>query len=58
MEVSSCCGAPIVVERWSDLPHVTDDEYDLKVPVWVCSLCGQLVGEQNLPRGPTPPARF
>jgi hypothetical protein len=43
MEVSSCCQAPVLVEFYTDSPHVTDDEYELKVPVWVCSICGAVI---------------
>lgn len=43
MEVSSCCQAPIHVEYFTDSPHVTDDDYELKVPVWVCSICGAVI---------------
>ncbi len=47
VQFSSCCGAPIVVEHWSDLPNYTDDAYDLKIPVWVCSVCGREVYENS-----------
>ena len=43
MEVSSCCGAPLNVEFQSDVPNFTDDDYDLKVPVFVCSICGAVI---------------
>ncbi len=43
MEVSSCCGAPLMVEIQSDLPNFTDDDYDLKVPIIVCSICGAVI---------------
>ena len=43
MEISSCCHAPIQVEYYTDSPHVVDDDYDLKVPVWVCSICGAVI---------------
>lgn len=47
MEISSCCGAPVIVEYQSDVPHCSDDEYDLKVPVWLCSLCGAVITERT-----------
>ena len=43
MRVTSCCDAAIVVEVRSDLPHCTDDEYDLQVPFHVCAQCGALI---------------
>lgn len=50
MEMSSCCGAPIVIEYQSDTTNFSDDEYDLKVPVQVCSLCGVVISKKLLPR--------
>lgn len=46
MEVSSCCGAPIIVEYQTDV-HYSDDDYELKVPVWVCSTCGAVVKDKR-----------
>lgn len=51
MVVSSCCGAPIRKEFRSDLPNWTDDDYDLQIPVWVCSQCGAIVRDNGLPKG-------
>jgi len=45
MDISGCCGAPIVTEYQSDLPNFTDDAYDFKVPVKVCSKCGAVVAK-------------
>ncbi len=63
MELSSCCGAPVTVEFVSDDSNFSDDEYELKVPVRVCSLCGKVQssnlpgergGKNAAPRGPDP----
>ena len=43
MGISSCCGAPLVVEFHSDTTNFSDDDYDLKIPVWVCSMCGAIM---------------
>lgn len=43
MEISSCCGAPVIMEHQSDLSNFTDGEYDLKVPARVCSKRGAAV---------------
>ncbi|MCF8566795.1 hypothetical protein LLE49_18910 [Alicyclobacillus tolerans] len=51
MELSRCCGAPIVVEVRSDLPNFTDDDYDLKVPFRVCSKCGAVLIESKVEGG-------
>lgn len=49
MEISGCCGAPVILEFQSDTPHCADDEYDLKVPVWVCSICGAVIKDIRKP---------
>lgn len=41
VRLSTCCGAPLVTRFRSDTPNFTDDDYDLKVPVRVCSQCGK-----------------
>lgn len=43
MEISSCCGAPVIMEHQSDLSNFTGDEYGLKVPARVCSKRGAAV---------------
>ncbi len=50
MGISSCCGAPLVVEFHSDTTNFSDDDYDLKVPMWVCSMCGAIVDRESSAR--------
>lgn len=51
MDLSSCCGAPVVVEFVSDSPNFTDDNYDLKIPIRVCSLCGKVLSRYPTDEG-------
>lgn len=51
MELSSCCEAPIIEEYQADLLNFSDDDYDLKVPVRVCSKCGAVLSGEE-PRRP------
>jgi Fe2+ or Zn2+ uptake regulation protein len=44
MTVSNCCGAATKVEYRPDRPFVYDDQYDLQVPVLVCTKCGKVIG--------------
>jgi len=53
MELSRCCGAPIVVVVRSDLPNFTDDDYNLKVPFRVCTKCGAVLLENQYQGGNT-----
>ena len=48
VELSSCCGAPLTVEYQSDATNFTDDDYDFRVPVKVCSKCGAVVDESDV----------
>lgn len=51
MNVSDCCGAALIVEKRADHPHVYDDEYNLEVNVWICTLCGKVVGLNSITDG-------
>ena len=51
MEQSRCCGAPIIVEVRPDLPNFTDDDYELKVPFRICSVCGAIIIEDRYQGG-------
>jgi hypothetical protein len=44
MNVSDCCGATTKVEYRPDQPYIYDDEYNLQVPVLVCTKCAKVVG--------------
>lgn len=50
-EVSSCCGAPLVSRVLSDPTNFSDDDYDLKVRVWVCSQCHAVVSRKVVEGG-------
>lgn len=50
MELSSCCEAPVIKEYHADLLNFTDDDYDLKIPVWVCSRCGAVLNGEGTQR--------
>lgn len=43
MEVSSCCGAPLVSRIQPDPTNFSDDDYELVVKVWVCSNCNAVM---------------
>ena len=43
MEVSDCCGAPLICKIQSDPTNFSDDDYELVVRVWVCSRCGAVM---------------
>jgi hypothetical protein len=44
MIVSDCCGALIKVERRPEHPHVYDDNYELWIPMMICTECGRILG--------------
>lgn len=48
METSECCGAPIAIEFENDTTNFSDDDYDLKIPVRVCSMCGARIVKTSL----------
>ncbi|MCF8565090.1 hypothetical protein LLE49_10230 [Alicyclobacillus tolerans] len=43
MKRSHCCHAAVDTVIQSDLSHLSDDDYDLKVPFRVCSNCGRIL---------------
>ncbi|MDB5085781.1 MAG: hypothetical protein JWN30_2667 [Bacilli bacterium] len=43
MYSSPCCGVPVKVVDQADPPFY-DDEYQLNIPVLVCSKCGKVLG--------------
>lgn len=51
MELSRCCGAPVVVEIRPDLPNCTDDDYELLVPFQICSKCKAVIIEDRYKGG-------
>ncbi|GAX89056.1 YgiT-type zinc finger protein [Effusibacillus lacus] len=42
MEVSECCNKELRLDYRIEYLHGKDDEYELKVPVWVCTQCGKI----------------
>lgn len=43
MEVSSCCGAPLISRFELDPTNFADDDYELVVKVRVCSKCNAVM---------------
>ena len=48
MTISQCCGESTKMEYRPDLPHVYDDEYDLRVPVYIYTKCGKITELQSI----------
>lgn len=48
MEV--CCNGDMKVELMVDLFHGADDDYELKIPVQTCSVCGKVLTPWRIDR--------
>ncbi|MNG33923.1 hypothetical protein D3C84_1202840 [compost metagenome] len=46
MDIPYCCGAEMKATKRSDQPLYADDVYDLQVPVYVCTQCGNTLDSQ------------